>query len=129
MVWCMGVTDDRDDYRLGHGVDEVPVPMNDVYLVLSEEMRAGGFVRPVITDYQHEYCGTITTMNQAIAETYAKQPWFYGSTYCVKCAMHRLVGEFGEFVWCSSQHVTWVPGGKMTPHDESVTAQRLKVGT
>ncbi len=41
-------------------------------------------------------CGTTTTMSQAIAETYARQPSFYGATYCVFCQMHKPVAEF---VW------------------------------
>lgn len=47
-------------------------------------------------------CGAVTTMNEAIAETYARQPHFYGSTYCVGCGMHRPVGEHGEFVWAGT---------------------------
>jgi hypothetical protein len=38
-------------------------------------------------------------MGQAIAETYARDPKFYGATYCVHCDMHRPVGPDGEFVW------------------------------
>jgi len=50
------------------------------------------------------WCETITTMSQALAETYARDPGFYGSTYCVRCAMHLPVEEFvwiddGERVW------------------------------
>ncbi len=41
-------------------------------------------------------CGTVTTMAQAIAETYARQPHFYGATYCTGCQKHLPVGEF---VW------------------------------
>lgn len=44
-------------------------------------------------------CGTVTSMSQAIAETYARDPFFYGSTYCVGCGMHKPVGRTGEFVW------------------------------
>lgn len=44
-------------------------------------------------------CGTVTTMSSAIAETYARQPNFYGSTFCVHCGTHLPVGEAGEFVW------------------------------
>ena len=29
-----------------------------------------------------------------IAETYARDPKFYGGTYCVSCRMHRPVAEF-----------------------------------
>lgn len=38
-------------------------------------------------------------MGIAIAETYARQPSFYGATYCVHCQMHLPVGEHGEFIW------------------------------
>src|SRR5690349_7345207 len=30
-------------------------------------------------------CGTPTTMGRALSETYARDPKFYGSTYCVHC--------------------------------------------
>jgi len=141
----MPVTTDPSDPRLGHGGDDTPGPQNEVYLVLSEEERAKGFVRPVrrtykhvglqpkypmrdLTDREHELydsegyvkfeiypegskaigkfwtqvdldnhgCGTITSMGQAIAETYARSPHFYGATYCVGCQKHLPVGEF---VW------------------------------
>jgi hypothetical protein len=35
----------------------------------------------------------------AIAETYARQPTFYGATFCCHCGTHLPVGEQGEFVW------------------------------
>lgn len=151
----MGLTNDPTDPRLGHGVDDAPIGgQHEVYLVLSDEERAKGFVRPVRRAYVHvgppgpryflrdltaeedrrynidrndqyvkfeEYpedhpslgrfwkqdqldnigkaCGSVTTMGQALAETYARDPGFYGSTYCVHCDMHRPVGEHGEFVW------------------------------
>lgn len=41
-------------------------------------------------------CGTTTTMGRALSETYARDPSFYGATYCVRCAKHRPVAEF---VW------------------------------
>jgi hypothetical protein len=95
----MGVTSDRSDPRLTHGADEEPVPQAEVYLVLSEDERKRGFVRPVRRSYIHEVCGTETTMGQALAETYAAKPGFYGATYCVRCQIHRPVGAGGEFVW------------------------------
>lgn len=95
----MGETTDRNDPRLGHGSNDEPVPQNEAYLVLGDDERAKGFVRPVRRVYVHETCGGETTMSQAIAETYARQPSFYGATYCVHCSMHRPVGEHGEFVW------------------------------
>ena len=93
------LTDDPDDPRISRGLDDEPRPQNDVYLVLSEAERAAGFVRSVRRSYIHEPCGTITTMSQAIAETYARNPQFYGATYCAHCRMHRPVGPDGEFVW------------------------------
>lgn len=148
----MSLTTDPNDPRLGRGVDEKPVPQNSVYLVLSEEERAKGFVRPVRRSYRHvgragprypvrdltpeerelwkdggyakfepypeeqrpavgrywtqkqldsigKGCGTVTTMGQALAETYARQPGFYGATFCVYCSKHLPVGADGEFVW------------------------------
>lgn len=141
----MSLTDDPNDPRLKRGVDAEPVPQHEVYLVLSEEERVKGFVRPVRTTYRHvglqplyplrdlteeergryadvgyvKYeaypegsstlgrywtqeqldsrgCGAVTTMATALAETYARDPHFYGSTYCVRCMKHRPVAEF---VW------------------------------
>lgn len=99
----MGLTTDRTDSRLGHGVDEEPISQHDVYLVLSEEERAKGFVRPVRRSYIHAKslggCGVVTLMGVALSETYARDPQFYGATYCVGCRMHKAVGENGEFLW------------------------------
>jgi len=148
----MSLTTDPKDPELGHGADESPVPQNKKYLVLSEEERAKGFIRPVRRSYRHvgecpknplrdltaeeleryaqfkyvayeaypssdspvkgrywtqaqldkKGCGTVTTMGDALAETYARDPKFYGSTYCVTCQMHRPVGEF---VWDGTDEV------------------------
>lgn len=95
----MSTTSDPKDPRLTRGVDEQPVPMADAYLVLSDDERAKGFVRPLRRSYVHTTCGTETRMGEAIAETYARDPKFYGATYCVNCRMHRPVGSDGEFVW------------------------------
>jgi hypothetical protein len=73
--------------------------MHKSYWVLSESERAKGFVRPVRRAYLHETCGSVTTMGVALAETYARDPHFYGSTYCVHCGAHFRVGEHGEFTW------------------------------
>lgn len=69
------------------------------YCVLSVEERAKGYVRPVRRAYRHTRCGTVTTMGLALCETYARQPTFYGATFCVHCRGHYLVGADGEFVW------------------------------
>lgn len=122
------------------------------YVVLSEEERHRGFVRPVRQSYEHvgppgpkyplrdltareharydQYgyvkyeaypdsecgrfwtqdrldrvgkgCGTVTTMSVSLAETYARDPGFYGGTYCAGCKTHFPVGEDGEFVWAGT---------------------------
>lgn len=73
--------------------------MQKGYVVLSEAERAKGFVRPVRRSYRHEKCGGVTTMHQSLAETYARQPNFYGGTFCAICRTHFPVGPKGEFVW------------------------------
>jgi hypothetical protein len=90
----MSYTTDPNDPRLGHGVDKNKIPQHDVYLVLSEEERAKGFIRPVRKTYIHTVCGTATTMGLALAETYARDPKFYGATYCCGCQKHLSVDEF-----------------------------------
>jgi len=44
-------------------------------------------------------CGGATTMGLALAETYARDPKFYGGTFCCNCGSHFPVGEQGEFEW------------------------------
>lgn len=143
----MSLTDDRSKLDTTIGPDGTQAS----YLVLSEEERAKGFVRPVrrsykhvgppapaglrdLTEAEHERdaglgyvkfepypesrapvvgrywtqkdidrigagCGTVTTMAQALAETYARDPRFYPGTFCARCGAHFPVGEQGEFVW------------------------------
>lgn len=104
----MGTTDDRDDPAL-HEIG--PSGMQKKYLVLSEAERAKGFVRPVRKAYKHQACGAHTTMGTALAETYARQPDFYGATMCVHCQAHFPVGAAGEFVWVENGWVTNVKVG------------------
>lgn len=92
-----GLTTDPEEAR-NSPVDPV-TGMQEVYLILSEEERAMGFVRPVRKSYMHIKCGTITTMSDPLAETYARNPYFYGATFCVRCHAHYPVGVTGEFVW------------------------------
>lgn len=86
------------------------------YIVLCEDERKKGFVRPVRRKYIHVGvggseidpnnparhgrteggCGVLTQMGQAIAETYARDPKFYSHTFCVGCNKHLPVEEF---VW------------------------------
>lgn len=69
------------------------------YVVLAEEERAKGFVRPFRDAYRRLKCGAITVMGRIIAETYATQPDFYYGTFCTTCKAHFPVGEDGEFTW------------------------------
>lgn len=87
------------------------------YVVLTAEERAKGFVRTFRKTYVHvgvlpegrtrrypltradvygDACGSRTTMGDAIAETYARDPKFYSGTFCVSCGVHR---PLTEFVW------------------------------
>lgn len=43
-------------------------------------------------------CGSVTTMGRALSETYARNPKFYGATFCVTCNRHLPVAEF-VWVW------------------------------
>lgn len=90
------LTDDPSDPGLTHGVDPegVATPQADAYLILSDDERAKGFIRPVRRSYRHATCGAVTTMSVPLAETYARDPGFYGATYCVTCQRHAPVSEF-----------------------------------
>lgn len=86
------------------------------YIVLCPDERAKGFVRPARNKYIHVgvggheidpndmskhgrtdgACGVLTVMGSSLAETYARDPKFYGSTFCVGCNQHLPVAEF---VW------------------------------
>ena len=73
-----------------------PDGQQENYLVLTEEERAKGFVRPVRDSYTHLLCGSITTMGRAIAETYARNPKFYGATFCAHCRKHFPLFEYSD---------------------------------
>lgn len=121
-----------------------PDGQQECYLVLSEEERNKGFVRPFRDSYEHvgirpQYplrdltpeengrysqfnyykyekypeeetvvgkfwtkdelnsgCGAVTKMGRELSETYARNPKFYGATFCVGCGKHFPVAEF---VW------------------------------
>ena len=86
---------DRDD--VDTSLDESG--MQKDYLILSNEELAKGFKRPVRMTYKHARCQTTTTMAKKIAETFARDPKYYGGTYCAHCNSHFPVGEDGEFTW------------------------------
>lgn len=108
----MALTTDPNDPCLINGRKEEG--QNNCYLVLSQEQRDMGFVRPVRDKYVHvgidgheidpedkskhglkgRGCGALTSMPKAIAETYARDPKFYSATFCCGCNTHLPVAEF-----------------------------------
>lgn len=89
----MSTTDDPTD----PGINQPgPDGQNKAYIILSEEERAKGYVRPVRRSYKHTTCGTVTTMSLDIAQTYARNPAFYSHTFCCgsKCRTHFPIAEF-----------------------------------
>lgn len=50
-------------------------------------------------------CGASTRMPVACAETYARDPHFYGTTFCCQCGGYFRVGKHGEFVWDNGERV------------------------
>lgn len=152
----MSLTTDPNDPKLKEG-QQNKTGQHEIYLVLSDEERAKGFVRPVRNVYVHigrkpqykgiwymlddekkkefpnkdyvaimtvltdengkptggsyvtqkeldawregkyiDGCGTETRMGQVLSETYARDPKFYGATFCCQCNKHLPVSEF---VW------------------------------
>ena len=155
----MNLTTDPKDPRLKEG-QKNETGQHEIYLVLSEEERAKGFVRPVRNSYVHvgkkqhglkinrilaeeeikemrkaypngkdcvaqltvlekedgsflggTYvtqeeldawksgkliggCGIVTKMGTELSETYARNPNFYGATYCCGCGKHLPIDEF-----------------------------------
>jgi len=95
----MGLTTDENSECLN---EKKANGQNECYLVLSEEELAKGFTRPFRDSYLHKGsddnkgCGALTKMNKTISETYARDPKFYGMTFCVGCGTHLPVSEF---VW------------------------------
>ena len=97
------ITTDPNDPRLTHYAGpETTAPQSEVYLVLSEEERQKGFVRLVRQSYIHKTCGSKTTMGLDLSETYARNPQFYGATYCCTCSAHFPVSEF---VWDGTNEI------------------------
>jgi|SRR5580698_5955252 hypothetical protein len=147
----MGTTTDRDSPCLK---EHRPDGQQKCHIVLPEEERAKGYVRPLRVEYRHvgiagprhplvdlspedlerfrkigyvkfepypndgshgsalgrywtqgqldsidKGCKTTTRMPAACAETYARQPGFYGKTFCCACGDYFPVREDGEFIW------------------------------
>jgi hypothetical protein len=55
---------------------------------------SGEYVAPIRNSYIHGKCGVKTLMATKFAETYAKNPKYYGSTFCCGCGEHLPVSQF-----------------------------------
>jgi hypothetical protein len=55
---------------------------------------SGEYVAPIRNQYVHNKCGVATRIGSAIAETYAKNPKMYGSTFCCGCSDYFPVAQF-----------------------------------
>ena len=93
---------DGSPVRPDHREIDPATGMQKAYVVLSDEERAKGFVRPVRDSYVHDACGVTTRMGRALAETYAREPSFYSGTFCVGCGSHFPVGAAGQFKWAGT---------------------------
>jgi hypothetical protein len=112
----------RESYK--HvGITGPKYPLEDLDANQQEEFAQFGYVKyerypesesPVVGRYWTQAdldrvgkgCGTVTTMGRAIAETYAREPGFYGATMCCGCQKHLPVGADGEFVWVEKGEAT-----------------------
>jgi hypothetical protein len=91
----MSLKTDPNDPRLKrYSGEEKPAPQGEVYLVRPDEEIKKGFVRPVRRTYVHDKCGVATKMGLKLSKKYAREPKFYGATYCVGCSAHFPVSQF-----------------------------------
>ena len=68
----------------------------DSYREENNTTALGHFWTQAQLDLANKVCGGKTTMGVVLAETYARDPWYYSATYCAVCHMHR---PLVEFVW------------------------------
>jgi hypothetical protein len=118
----MGLTTDRNDPALRQ---IQPDGQQASYLVLSEEERKKGFVRPVRHKYIHLKCGGVTSMGQALSETFAHSPRFYTGTYCAICMAHfdLFTDDGWQFLW---DHDGDPVGSDAKEAEEYLAAERLR---
>lgn len=64
------------------------------YIVLSDEERLKGWVKPYRDTYTHTVCGGVTHMGRKLSETYARDPYFYSGTFCANCGTHFPLDQF-----------------------------------
>lgn len=68
-----------------------------------EEYTDGSLVGRYWTDRQlHSGCRVVTVMSRPLSETYARDPAYYGATFCAGCGQHYPVAEF---VWTADNTV------------------------
>lgn len=58
----------------------------------SESPRVGKYWTK--KELENKGCGVVTTMSGPLAETYARDPGFYGGTFCCGCGTHYPVNQF-----------------------------------
>lgn len=80
----MSLTTDRNDPDLTRGGDDKPTEQAKVYLVLADEERAKGFIRPVRDSYIHvgkalpnPALGLLEELSEEDKERYKEQGWTY----------------------------------------------------
>lgn len=67
----------------------------NVPAMTEQDLRsATGYVRPYRDTYAHTTCGTETNVDANIADTLAREPKFYGRTFCADCDGHFPIGQF-----------------------------------
>lgn len=91
------LTDDERRHHGGHGYVKF-----EAYPP-SHAPATGRYWTQAALDRAGKGCGQVTTMGISIAETYAREPSFYGGTFCAHCGSHFPVGAKGEFVWLGSE--------------------------
>ena len=83
--------------------EKLPDGQAKSHWVLPVDEIALGFTRPLRSSYIHDVCGAATYVPLSVAKTYARDPHFYGRTFCARCRNYYPVGEDGEFHWLDSE--------------------------
>ena len=81
----------------------------------------GESVQPVRKRYIHNDCGEVTRMGSELAESYARDPFQYGKTFCANCGDYYSVSEF---VWKETgEPLDEIADGS----DETYTAESVRL--
>ena len=124
-------TTDGQPPRPGFENASAPAPVDPktgqhgAYWVLSEEERAKGFVRPYRNKYRHLKCGSETSMSTDIAQTYARDPKYYGATFCCCCGGHfGLKDHTKDDAWAFE----WMDGEPVGSNAEEAAEYLVRCG-